>query len=119
MKFNFFIGGFYTGHFEIILKKENVSCFISDYPLKPLKPTHTFSIAEDPDWEILVQYLKTLQWKSYYNAGIFDGKQWELEFKTEEIKVITSGSNAYPRGFKKLLRLLNNITAKHGIHKIL
>ncbi|MEJ7627924.1 MAG: hypothetical protein WKF35_13745 [Ferruginibacter sp.] len=117
MKFKFFIGGFYNGHFEIILKKENLICFISNYPLNPLEPTHTFSIVEDTDWEILVQYLRTLQWKSFYEAGMYDGTQWTLEFKTEEINIKSYGSNAYPKGFKKLLRLLNNITEKHRIHK--
>lgn len=115
MQFNFFIGGYFGGYFEVFVKKADLVCFISDYPTKPLEPTHIFSIQNDPDFEILLQFLQNLKWKEIYDNGSCDGTQWTLKYRHKEIKLKSYGSNVYPKGFKKLLRLLNNITRKHGI----
>jgi hypothetical protein len=39
----------------------------------------------------------------------------DLKFSHEEIKLNSYSNNVYPRGFKKLIRLLNNIAKNHGI----
>jgi hypothetical protein len=44
--------------------------------MKPDEPTQILSIKDDPDWEILVQYLQTLKWKRDYNNNCLDGTQW-------------------------------------------
>ena len=115
MKFKFFIGGYFGGCFEFVLKNGHLNCYIPNYSLKPSEPTHIFSIHDDPDWETLLQFLKTLKWKPTYDVGICDGTQWTLEVKYEDINIKSYGSNVYPRGFYKFLRLLNNVTKKHGI----
>ena len=69
--FKFFIGGFYSGHFELALKKEHLNCFISDFPLKPEEPTNTFRIVDDPDWQILLLHLKTLKWKLQFMSLVY------------------------------------------------
>ena len=115
MKFKFSIGGYFGGYFEFVLKKGHLYCYIPNYPLKSSEPTHIFSIHDDPDWETLLHFLKTLKWKPTYDVGICDGTQWTLEVKYEDINIKSYGSNVYPRGFYKFLRLLNNVTKKHGI----
>ena len=116
VKFKFFIGGYFGGHFELVLKKKHLVGIISDYPFPPLSPSHSFPIKDDPDWMTLLQYLKTLKWKAtYVEAGTCDGTQWTLDFRYEDIHLKCYGSNAYPRGFKKLLQLINNVTKKYGV----
>ena len=116
MKFNFFIGGFFGGHYELLLKKGALVCFVADYPMsRTMKPTHIISIKDDPDWETFLQYLQTIQWKEEYESCICDGTQWNLNFRNKGVRITSYGSNNYPPDFKTFLRLLNNVTSKHGI----
>jgi hypothetical protein len=61
---------------------------------------------------------ETLKWKATCDAGICNGTQWTLEVKNIDTNIKSYGSNLYPPGFKKLLRLLNNITIKHGVNNL-
>lgn len=118
MKFSFFIGGYFDGHFELRLKGTEMKCFVFDSPApRQIKPNHSFKIEGDPDWENLVTFLKRIRWKSEYNAPILDGTQWSLEF-SDGIKYLNiNGSNAYPRNFKVLLKLIDALCEKYGISR--
>lgn len=115
MIFKFFIGGYFGGYFELVYSKKHVSCFMSDYPVRPPEPTKVFCILDDPEWEIFLQYLKKIKWNAIYSSEICDGIQWSLQFKYGDLKIKSEGSNNYPRGFKTLIYLLNKTTRKHGI----
>ena len=117
-KFKFFMGGYFGTSFHIKLKKEELLFYITDLPVPDEilfeKPTHIIPIKDNLDWQKLVTFLNSLEWKHYYNnVEIMDGTQWEISFSSEKSKLKSSGSNEYPTEFKKFIRLLNTITRKH------
>ena len=117
-KFKFFIGGYFGTNFEVKLEKEDLLFYISDrsFNIRSEVPTHIIPIQDNLDWQKLVKFLKTLDWKRRYeNSGMLDGTQWEISFSCEGLKLKSSGSNEYPTEFKKFIRLLNAITRKHYI----
>jgi hypothetical protein len=118
VQFTFFIGGYFGSHFELVLKKGELTCFFSEKNGSDAAIKYIFSIEEDPDWQLLLQFLQTLKWKKHYDNGSLDGTQWSLKFRHKDIQLNSHGSNSYPNEFKKLLQLLNTICGKHGIPKI-
>jgi hypothetical protein len=119
-KFKFSIGGFFGTSYEIKLKKEALLFYISDrsFPRDLLNdiPTHIIPVKENLNWQKLIKFLESQDWKpSYFNEDILDGTQWEISFTSENSKLKSSGSNEYPTEFKKFMRLLNAITRKHSI----
>jgi len=115
MKFEFTIGG-YPGPFFHLRKVKN-----------QLKCTHTLRDGMDPQfclisikdnerWNVLMAFLLTRKWEGQYrNDGILDGTGWDLEVKSEGLHIQTGGSNAYPPGFRKFLKLLNEVTLEEGL----
>lgn len=116
--FRFFIGGYFSGHFEIILKNDELRFFVSEYPMRPNEhdePTHIVSLKDNIDWQNLVNYITGLNWEQKFWSEILDGIQWELIFKNESKEINCFGSNAFPADFDKLTRLIKKITQKHNI----
>lgn len=118
-KFKFFIGGYFGTNIKIELKKDELCFFVSDFAIDfdvNNLPTHIISIKNDPDWNKLSQFFKTVYWNSHYdNTEIMDGTQWEIVFRCGESQLKSYGSNAYPAEFKKFIRLLNTIIKKHNL----
>jgi hypothetical protein len=119
-KFKFYIGGYFGTSYEIKLKKEELLFYISDrsFPrdLVSERPTHIISVKDNLDWQKLIKFLDSQDWKpSYFNDDVLDGTQWKISFSSENSKLKSSGSNEYPTEFKKFMRLLNAITRKHWI----
>lgn len=74
------------------------------------------SVENNPDFAALIAYLHTRRWKSeYINAAVIDGTHWELAFVANNTRLSSSGSNQYPPGFFKVLRLLNKVMHSTGI----
>jgi len=117
MMFQFYIGGFFSGHFEVVLKNDKLNFFVSDYPMRieHEKPTHIVSIKGDIDWQILIKFIADLKWKREYETEILDGIQWELTFKNGNKKLNCYGSNEFPSHFGNLTTLIKKITTKHKI----
>ena len=117
MTFQFFIGGYFSGHFEVVLKNDELNFFVSDFPMRieHEEPTHIVSIKGDIDWQNLIKYIADLKWKRKYETEILDGIQWELTFKNGNKKMNCYGSNAFPSDFGNLTTLIKNITTKHKI----
>ena len=117
MEFQFFIGGYNSGHFEVVLKNCELHFSVSDYPIRieQQEPTHIIPIEGDIAWQNLVKYIDGLIWRRKYETDIMDGTQWELTFKSESKKMKCYGSNAFPTEFDNFVKLLRKITAKNKI----
>ena len=116
MTFTFFIGGYFSSHTEITYADNELRCVIEDRPAYGHEPNHIFSVENDPDWDNVVNYLASVKWKKEYDdPGIMDGTQWELEFTHNETSLTCVGSNEFPRGFTRFLKLINTILSKNGI----
>lgn len=117
MTFQFFIGGYFSGHFEVVLNNDELHFFVSDFPMRieQEEATHIVSIKEDIDWQNLAKYVADLKWKRKYETEFLDGIQWELTFKNEIKKMNCYGSNAFPTDFDNLTTLIKKITTKHNI----
>lgn len=117
MTFQFFIGGYNSGHFEVVLKNDELYFYVSDYPMQieRQEPTQIISIKGDIEWQKLIKYIDDIKWKRKYESNILDGTQWELTFKNETKKMNCYGNNAFPADFDNFTTLLKKITTKHKI----
>ena len=117
MEFQFFIGGYDRGHFEVVLKNGELHFFVFDYPIsiEQQEPTAIIPIEGYIDWLNLVEYINGLKWKRKYECGILDGTQWELTFESDTKKMKCYGNNVYPKEFDNFIKLLKIITAKNKI----
>ena len=115
MIFEFYIGGYSGTSFELHYTRGTLEIQKYDYhhekELKPLK----VSVKNDQDWSIALAYLDSRKWKRYYDDMSDDGTQWEVKYLNKNVVLTAAGSNKYPPGFFKLLKLLNVVTRKVGI----
>lgn len=115
MKFEFSIGGYSGSSFDIKLDGTDMWCTEIEQ-VKIFNNDIRISILENDKWQQLLQFLSTRNWKGeYINHDILDGTSWELMVETNAFDIDCCGSNAYPKGFKKFLKLLNNITSEAGM----
>jgi hypothetical protein len=115
MIFEFSIGGYPGPFFE--LKQKGAYLLFAVTPKHRIqREERLIAVLDNAQWDELLHYLSTKKWKGeYQREDIVDGTRWELRVETENFRLACSGSNAYPAGFKKFLRLLNTLTAKEGI----
>lgn len=115
MTFEFYIGGYPGPSFnlEVINDQLEINHHHDTYGAP-----HNYSIplAGNAAWNDVMQYLSTRKWKEeYVNVNVLDGTSWNLLANAPGISIQSHGSNMYPPGFTKFLRLLNIVTAKEGI----
>lgn len=116
MKFKFFIGGYFGGHFEVQLKEDQLLFFVDNRSFLNMPPNYIVSTKDNGDWNRLIAFIESLDWKQkYFNNEILDGTQWELTFKSDKKRLSCFGSNEYPDNFDSFINLLKKITVKHKI----
>lgn len=109
MKFNFFIGGFMGESYKLNLENDELTCTVLGQGYKNNENTFSVNIDSNIHWDEMISYLNTRKWKPEYHKQMMDGTQWEIEFASEIKSFKSTGSNAYPPGFKIFLKLLNEV----------
>lgn len=115
MLFKFSIGGYPGPFFHLETWNDQLVC---RYVLTAEKQLETVIIPIEANvkWNDVIAFLSSRKWKEQYiEADIVDGTNWELHVKSATVDIRSSGSNAYPPGFRKFLRLLNEITAEKEV----
>jgi hypothetical protein len=108
MVFQFNIGGYSGTSFDITLQGDALSCKRWEGHSDQDQEELLVGIIDNVAWQDFVAYLRSRNWKGHYaNEGILDGTDWEVSFRQGRQVIKASGSNAYPPGFRKCLRLLN------------
>ena len=113
--FEFTIGGYPGPAFHLEVRKEQLHC--SHYLKMGGVPVEaSLSINGNEEWVDLLAFLATRKWKArYVHPTVVDGTGWDLSAKTEDFNIESSGSNVFPPGFAKFLRLLNKVTQEIGL----
>ena len=107
-KFSFSIGG-YRGPRNCIKLVGNKLYYTHQYD-DSSSISYEAQINDKDDWNKLVEFLSTKKWKGNYTyPDTLDGTQWSLQIVTDEFQINCEGSNKFPLGFKKFLRLLNDV----------
>jgi len=113
--FEFYTGGFAGRSFNILLEDGALHCRSFGVNYGTLEELIKIPIDGHEDWNSLMEYLTTRRWKGeYVNEDILDGNHWTLKVVSDPTNIDANGANAYPRGFKKFLRMLNDITEEHN-----
>jgi hypothetical protein len=113
MAFNFYLGGYRRDSYRVNFKNDVLRCVQYDGLPNP-EDEKVISIEGNPDWELLLGFLKHCGWRKNYDSFSCDGTQWELEVKTDGIRIKSYGSNNYPDNFDEFLSLLNRIVCAAG-----
>jgi hypothetical protein len=107
-KFYFSIGGYPGPWNSVKLKKK--SLYFSHSYREEESNDYLIPIVNNEDWNTLIEFLSTRKWKGdYQNPGTLDGTSWSLKVKTDTFQIDCKGTNKFPVGFKKFLRLLNQV----------
>jgi hypothetical protein len=115
MVFTFYIGGYPGPFFHLKVVDGFLQCnhALTD---KDQPEVINIPIIENAKWNTLITFLSKQKWKeNYLDQGIVDGTGWSLEVKSVAVHIKSGGSNAYPPGFKKFLKLLNDVTIGQGL----
>ncbi len=119
----FSIGGFRSGWEKIVWHENKFQhqffhhIYSENIEIPPDK-IYSEIVPLEKDWEIFwqeVDKLKVWSWKKeYFNKGVMDGTQWELEIKIEgKRRRKMFGSNAYPKPkgtFDSFIKALNRLS---------
>ena len=72
-------------------------------------------MSKNSEWQQLLEWLSTRKWEGKYFNEALDGTQWELKVSGANIHIDAHGSNEFPPGFWKFLRLLNKVLSEVGM----
>lgn len=103
--FSFSIGGFFQGHSSFEISKDGEAYSYRHSQLHLLKQGDDQGTLDKAQVDTLMAFLRDLgtnDWFTYYDSPVLDGEQWSL-FDGHSSH---GGSNAYPKGFEKLLKYL-------------
>ncbi|WP_439880726.1 hypothetical protein ACSX1A_16405 [Pontibacter sp. MBLB2868] len=113
MTLNFYIGGYGRDSYRLTLHDNELRC--SEYYGILLEHDKIVPIEGNKNWDQLMSFLKSCDWKRRYDSDILDGTQWELKLKAPGVNINSYGSNAYPDNFDELMILLNRLLSETGI----
>lgn len=113
-KIEFSIGGFTQGNITYRVDETGVTRFEDAGYLMSMPPEKTVaSPVGEKHQKALVDLLNDLgflSWKKNYWEDVCDGEQWELMVTYNgNLRKKVEGSNAYPKGFNKIERLLKSM----------
>jgi hypothetical protein len=112
--FEFTSGGFPGPFFRVQLIDHFLCCEKTDE--KNAFTSYSVNILNNAAWNDLITYLETRKWKGdYKDPGVLDGTQWELLVNLPSTKLEAMGSNKYPPGYFKLMKLMNKIFEEVGV----
>lgn len=103
--FSFSIGGFFQGHSSFEISKDGKAYSFRHSQSHLLEQGENQGILDKTQVDALMAFLRDLgidDWFTYYDSPVLDGEQWSL-FDGHGSH---GGSNAYPKGFEKLLKYL-------------
>jgi hypothetical protein len=113
-KIEFSIGGFSQGNKTYRVEESAITCFEEAGYLvsKPPEMTEETPLSQEQQNDLisLFNQLGFLNWEKSYWENICDGEQWELMITYNgNLRKKVEGSNAYPKGFRKIERLLKRL----------
>jgi hypothetical protein len=112
--FDFYSGGFPGPFFRVQLIDHFLCCEETDE--KNAFTSYSVNVLNNAAWNEMIAYLETRKWKGDYNLiGSVDGTQWELHINLSNINLKASGSNKFPPGYFKFMKLLNKIFEEVGV----
>ena len=114
MIFKFYIGG-YPGPFYNLEVIGNVLKCTETLGHEIESRAEIIVLEGNAEWQEVLCFLSTRKWKKEYLNDCLDGTQWELCLQGNSISINSHGSNVYPPGFRKFLRLLNIVVFEVGM----
>ena len=116
-KIEFSIGGYSQGNKTYRIDESGVTyCEDDGYQLIKTPKSNTARVLNPMQKSDLIKTLKKvdfINWKKDYWADVCDGEQWSLMVTYNgNLSKKVEGSNAYPQGFKKIQKLIEELTIK-------
>ena len=65
------------------------------------------------NWQAIAEFLESQNWHEYYdqpNESYL--ASWGLIYENVAFEIVAGGQSSYPTGFKKLIRLINDLIAE-------
>jgi hypothetical protein len=112
--FEYSSGGFPGPFFRVQLIDHFLCC--EEIDEKNVFTSYSVNVLNNTDWNEMIAYLETRKWKGdYKDSSVLDGTQWGLEIDLPNIKLKAMGSNKYPPGYFKFMKLMNKIFEEVGV----
>jgi hypothetical protein len=70
-------------------------------------------VESNENWRAIASFLESQNWHEYYdqpNQSYL--ASWGLIYENGAFKIVAGGQSSYPTGFKKLIRLINDLIAE-------
>jgi hypothetical protein len=73
---------------------------------------HAVPIENNPHWDNLIEFLDTQKWSEFYTEEVPSPiETWGLIYENGPANITAGGRSSFPGGFKKMIRLLNEVLA--------
>ncbi len=109
--FSFSIGGYLGSSYELRLEDDVLAYHTYGHGYE-IESTETFSFLPDA-WQTLIKDFAKAgvpKWKEHYeNPHIMDGTSWHLYLIAGDLKINSSGSNDYPKGFERMMKAVRKL----------
>jgi hypothetical protein len=70
------------------------------------------NILLNPKWQAVIEFLESQDWHEYYdqpNQSYL--ASWGIIYENGQNEIVAGGQSSYPTGFKKLIKLINDLIA--------
>jgi hypothetical protein len=122
MKFEMVISARDGSRAEILLDEQILRVF--DYSSRHLYSFNTssgegsgrmifeVSILFNPKWQAVTEFLESQDWHEYYDQPNQNYlASWGIIYENGQNEIVAGGQSSYPTGFKKLIKLINDLIA--------
>jgi hypothetical protein len=70
------------------------------------------SIVFNSNWQAITEFLESQNWHEYYDQPNHSYlTSWGLIYENGAFEIVAGGQSSYPTGFKKLIKLINELIA--------
>lgn len=68
------------------------------------------SILSSPKWQAITEFLESQDWHEYYDQPNQNYlASWGIIYEKGPFEIVAGGQSSYPTGFKKLIKLINDL----------
>ena len=67
----------------------------------------------NPKWQAVIEFLESQDWHEYYDQPNQNYlASWGIIYENGQNEIVAGGQSSYPTGFKKLIKLINELISE-------
>jgi hypothetical protein len=102
-------GSYFGGYLEFVIYRNNGDFIMEVGGMNGVHLEWHFAIPESAIDAVAKSALPVKKWETeYYNPGVMDGYEWEIQLNWKECHIKSKGYEKYPEDYESVLKSLQN-----------